>query len=164
MNAIVTAKSLILAVVLLGAPREADPRFVWPLSPDPAVTRGFQPPDSRYGPGHRGVDLASEPGLPVLAAGSGVVIFAETLAGRGVVSIDHDGDLRTSYEPVLPAVSAGDQVFQGQVIGTVLAGHLDCTAAACLHWGVRRGDEYLDPIALVEVEAEIRLKPWDGDG
>jgi hypothetical protein len=44
------------------------------------------------------------------------------------------------------------------VIGTVLAGHPEC-AAACLHWGVRRGEEFLDPRALIEVEAEIRLEP-----
>lgn len=69
----------------------------------PEVTRGFDPPDGPYRPGHRGVDLAAGPGTPVLAAGAGVVGYAGVLAGRGVVTVVHPGDgLRTTYEPVHP--------------------------------------------------------------
>ncbi|PXY28332.1 peptidase [Prauserella muralis] len=138
-----------------------EPRFGWPLSPTPAVARPFRPPPSAYGAGHRGVDLAARPGQDVLAAGTGFVVFAGTLAGRGVVSIEHDGGLRTTYEPVAPTVAAGEQVYEGQVIGTVAAGHAGCAAAACLHWGVRRGEEYLDPLRLVRVSIVLRLKPWE---
>jgi murein DD-endopeptidase MepM/ murein hydrolase activator NlpD len=160
----------LLAVVALAATTAAparsatadEPRFTWPLSPTPAVTRGFEPPADAYGAGHRGVDLAATPGQQVLVAGPGVVVFAGTLAGRGVVSVDHDGGLRTTYEPVTPAVSVGDQVYQGQPLGTVLAGHPGCTVAACLHWGVRRGDEYLNPLAYIATAYALRLKPWDG--
>jgi murein DD-endopeptidase MepM/ murein hydrolase activator NlpD len=137
-------------------------RFAWPLSPDPVVTRGFEPPADAFSAGHRGVDLAATPGQQALAAGPGVVVFAGTLAGRGVVSIDHDGGLSTTYEPLAPAVSAGDQVYQGQPLGAVLAGHPGCTVAACLHWGVRRGEEYLNPLAFIATNYEIALKPWDG--
>ncbi|SFO84860.1 Peptidase family M23 [Amycolatopsis arida] len=139
-----------------------DPRFGWPLSPDPPVTRNFDPPATSYGSGHRGVDLGAAPGQPVLAAGEGVVVFSGTLAGRGVVSIDHDGGLRTTYEPLVPGVVVGDQVFRGQVIGEVVTGHPGCPAAACLHWGVRRGAEYLNPLRLVGPETRFRLKPWSG--
>ena len=72
---------------------------VWPLDPRPAVARGFEPPASRWGAGHRGVDLAGRPGQPVRAALPGRVTFAGTLAGRGVVVVDH-GSTRTTYEPV----------------------------------------------------------------
>jgi hypothetical protein len=34
---------------------------------------------------------------------------------------------------------------------------------ACLHWGISRGDEYLDPLTLIESDAQIRLKPWEGE-
>lgn len=140
----------------------ADDRFSWPLQPEPQVVRSFQPPDDPFGPGHRGVDLAAQPGQPVLAAGAGVVVFAGELAGRGVVSIDHDA-LRTTYEPVRPAVKVGDQVYAGQRIGTVTSGHGGCEGA-CLHWGVRRENppEYLNPLELVG-SSRIRLKPWEGD-
>ncbi|MCU1687522.1 MAG: peptidase [Amycolatopsis sp.] len=139
-----------------------EPRFTWPLSPTPAVTRGFEPPADAYGAGHRGVDLAAAPGQQALAAGPGVVVFAGTLAGRGVVSVDHEGGLRTTYEPVTPDVSVGDQIYQGQPLGTVLAGHPGCTVAACLHWGVRRGDEYVNPLEYIATAYALRLKPWDG--
>lgn len=96
----------------------------------------------------------------MLAAGSGTVVFAGQVAGRPVVSIDHPGGLRTTYEPVLPSVVAGDLVAMGQQIGTLAPGHLGCAAAACLHWGVRRGTEYLDPLRLLAL-GRVRLLPWE---
>lgn len=146
---------------LLSQPAEPDPRFSWPLSPAPQVTRPFQRPETDYGAGHRGVDLAAAPSQQVLAAGPGVVVFSGQVAGQGVVSIDHDGGLRTTYEPITPMVPAGTQVFAGQPIGTVNPGHPGCPVAVCLHWGVRRGEEYLNPLALIRTESVIRLKPWD---
>ncbi|GAA3174612.1 hypothetical protein GCM10010531_30240 [Blastococcus jejuensis] len=125
---------------------------------EPTVTRAFDAPSSPYGPGHRGVDLAGAPGAAVLAAGDGVVVFAGMVAGRPVVSIDHADGLRTTYEPVDPSVAAGQQVTRGSPIGTLLAGHPSCMAAACLHWGLRRGETYLDPLALLR-PPRVRLLP-----
>ena len=82
----------------------------------------------------------------MLAAGDGVVVFAGMVAGRPVVSIDHAGGLRTTYEPVDPSVGAGQRVARGSPIGTLLAGHAGCPVEACLHWGLRRGETYLDPL------------------
>src|SRR4051812_17598316 len=114
----------------------------WPLAGRPPVTRPFDAPDSPYGAGHRGVDLAGAPGVPVLAAGAGVVAFAGMVAGRPVVSIDHPGGLRTTYEPVAPAVAAGQPVVRGSPLGTLQAGHAGCPVQACPHWGLRRGETY----------------------
>lgn len=97
----------------------------------------------------------------MLAAGPGVVVFVGQVAGQGVVSIDHDGGLRTTYEPVTPLVTTGTQIYRGQPIATVNPGHPGCTVAACLHWGIRRGDEYLSPLGLIQTESVIRLKPWN---
>lgn len=151
-------------------PRLRTGMFGWPLSGSPAVVRTFEAPALPYGPGHRGVDLAALPGAPVLAAGAGTVVFAGTVAGRGVVSVDHPGGLRTTYEPVSPTVTAGDHVARGEqigtvAIGTVAFGHASCTAPACLHWGVLRGRghdrDYLDPLRLLAM-ARVRLLPIDG--
>jgi murein DD-endopeptidase MepM/ murein hydrolase activator NlpD len=144
-------------------------RFGWPLPGSPTVVRAFHPPTFRYGPGHRGVDLAAVAGTPVLAAGAGTVAFAGTVAGHGVVSVEHPGGLRTTYEPVSPTVTAGDQVSRGEQIGTVQPGHLGCPVTACLHWGVlldpQQGPEqdrqYLDPLRLLAA-ARVRLLPIDG--
>jgi murein DD-endopeptidase MepM/ murein hydrolase activator NlpD len=127
------------------------------------VVRPFQPPATPYGPGHRGVDLAGQPGAPVTAAGEGVVIHAGPLANRGVVSILHANGLRTTYEPLTAAVAVGTRVTLGTVIGHLARGHVGCAAAACLHWGARRGDEYLDPMGLL-ASGRVRLLPWDGGG
>jgi murein DD-endopeptidase MepM/ murein hydrolase activator NlpD len=95
----------------------------------------------------------------VLAAGSGVVAFAGMVAGRPVVSIDSAGGLRTTYEPVEPAVATGQAVARGSPVGTLLPGHAGCPVAACLHWGLRRGAVYLDPLTLLR-PPRIRLLPW----
>lgn len=154
---------VIAAVVVLTAalgPGSADAgRFVWPLDPRPVVSRQFDPPEQNWLPGHRGVDLDAHVGQTVVAAGDGVVAFAGVVAGKPVVSVDHEGGLRTTYEPVEAAVAAGRRVTRGDPIGTVVAGHDGCASPACLHWGLRRGrDDYLDPLPLVE-RPVIRLLP-----
>ncbi|WP_245633942.1 murein hydrolase activator EnvC family protein [Amycolatopsis jejuensis] len=135
-------------------------RLAWPLTPRPPVTRTFEPPATPYGPGHRGVDLDAAAGQQVLAADMGVVVFAGQVAGQGVVALDHDGGLHTTYLPITPSVAPGDQVYRGQVLGTTVAGHPGCPATVCLHWGARRGTEYIDPLALVGTPSRVRLKPW----
>ncbi len=150
------------AVAEPAAPAGAAP---WgsPLGDPPAVTRPFAPPPSPYGPGHRGADLGGAPGDVVRAAGDGVVVFAGMVAGRPVVSVDHADGLRTTYEPVAPAVGAGQVVRRGEPLGTLAAGHEGCPAAACLHWGLRRGEVYLDPLSLLQ-PPRVRLLPLGPGG
>jgi murein DD-endopeptidase MepM/ murein hydrolase activator NlpD len=133
----------------------------WPLRPFPdEVVHGFDPPDDRWGSGHRGVDLLGRPGEDVHAAGAGVVTYAGLLAGRGVVTITH-GALRSTYEPVRPVLHVGDRVRAGQVVATLdlLGGH--CLPRACLHWGLIRGVTYLDPLSVVGA-GPVRLLPLLG--
>jgi murein DD-endopeptidase MepM/ murein hydrolase activator NlpD len=130
----------------------------WPIGGPPLVTRRFDPPARRWLPGHRGVDLAGSPGTVVNAAVAGVVFFAGPVAGRGVVSVQHAGGLRTTYQPVDPVVSAGDPVAAGDPLGVLAPGHAGCPAAACLHWGLRQGETYLDPLALLGL-GQVRLLP-----
>ncbi|MFJ9635935.1 M23 family metallopeptidase [Streptomyces sp. NPDC101178] len=131
---------------------ELDGGPVWPLAGRPAVLRGWEPPAGPYGPGHRGVDLAARPGDAVLAAATGRVSFAGRVAGRGVVVVELAGSgtpaLRTTYEPVRALVARGDEVAAGRAVGLLEAGPFHC-AEGCLHWGLRRGDAYLDPLSLL---------------
>ncbi|TDC75780.1 M23 family metallopeptidase [Actinomadura sp. 7K507] len=128
----------------------------WPLGPPaPRVVGTFSPPASPWGPGHRGADLAARPGQPVHAAGPGRVSYADRLAGRGVVAIDH-GVLRTTYLPVRPSVRVGRRVASGTRIGVLEDGSPHCPEA-CLHWGLRRGSLYLNPLNLVQ--RQVRLLP-----
>ena len=98
--------------------------------------------------GHRGVDLeAAYDGGPVTAPESGTVSFVGMVVDRPVITIDHGNGLRSSFEPVQSSLATGDPVAKGQVIGTLLAGH--CGAIPCVHWGVRRGEDYLNPLEFV---------------
>jgi murein DD-endopeptidase MepM/ murein hydrolase activator NlpD len=83
-------------------------------------------------------------------------MWAGVLAGRGVVVVDH-GDLRTTYEPVAADVPKGGFVFAGDRLGSLQRGHAGCPVAACLHWGLLRGEEYLDPMSLLR--RDVRLLP-----
>ena len=120
------------------------------------VVRGFDPPDQPWLPGHRGVDLLGTVGADIVAAMAGRVVFAGTVAGRGVVVVSH-GTLRTTYLPVRAVVRVGQQVGTGEVIGRLQAGH-GCPGGSCLHWGLKRGDTYLDPLSLLDA-GPIRLLP-----
>jgi murein DD-endopeptidase MepM/ murein hydrolase activator NlpD len=135
---------------------------VWPLDPQPDVASRFDPPASRWGAGHRGVDLSGTPGQPVRAARAGTVVYAGRLAGRGVVVVSH-GRTRTTYEPVAASVRVGDAVDAGAVIGRLELLGSHCLPRACLHWGLLDGERYLDPLTLVG-GGPVRLLPWLGGG
>ena len=125
-----TALGAVLLAVMPAAPARADEvRLLWPLQPA-QVTRGFDAPAPDWQRGHRGVDLAGEPGQPVYAAAPGTVVYAGVLAGRPVVSVEHDGGLRTSYEPVQAVVRAGQRVGAESALGRLVAGHPGCPAPA----------------------------------
>ncbi|MFJ9631069.1 murein hydrolase activator EnvC family protein [Streptomyces sp. NPDC101175] len=125
----------------------------WPVGSHPLVLRGWEPPATRYARGHRGVDLATPVGAPVRAVAPGRVSFAGRVAGRGVVAVELTGtDLRTTYEPVTASVKKGDEVEAGGVVGTVELTGSHCGPTSCVHWGLLRGEVYLDPLEL--------LPPW----
>lgn len=133
-----------------GTERSVSPaQWQWPLTPAPGVVRRFQPPALDWLPGHRGVDLATEPGAVVVAPRSGVVTFAATLAGRGVLVVTHPDGTRSTFEPVQATAEVGRRVAAGQPVGIVAEDPGHCPPATCLHWGVRLGTDYLDPLALV---------------
>ena len=144
-----------------GAPVAPVPVGVWPLQPQPRVVQAFEPPDSPWGAGHRGVDLAGSIGQVVHAALAGRVTFAARLAGRGVVVVDH-GATRTTYEPVAASVRVGDVLARGQPIGSLELAGSHCFPGACLHWGWRRGPTYLDPLLLVGGGRIVLLPLWRG--
>jgi murein DD-endopeptidase MepM/ murein hydrolase activator NlpD len=169
-----SALLLVLAPAATAAPggrlvaaSAASPGWVPPLDRAPdalGVLAPFDPPLHDWLPGHRGVDLAAGTGENVLAPAPGVVTFAGPVAGRDVVVVTHDDGLRTSLEPVTAVAPRGTRVAAGSVVGTVqgpadggaVAGHC---AGTCVHWGVRRGERYVDPLALLGERPPIVLLP-----
>src|SRR5699024_9677918 len=150
----------IVASDSVGAPSVTG--YSWPVgsgADQPQVRRAFDPPAQPWLAGHRGVDLAASAGAPVQAAGSGQVVFAGMVAGRPVVSVQHDSGLRSTYEPVQPIVAAGDVVAAGDRLGTLAAEARHCPQP-CLHWGARTSEQhYIDPLLLVAAQVVVRLYP-----
>lgn len=139
------------------APRAAG--WTWPIRPTPTVLARYAVGPHRWSPGHRGVDLTAVAGAVVRSAGSGVVAFAGRVAGRGVVSVLHPDGLRTTYQPVRASIEVGEPVGPGAPIGELEPAGSHCAPGDCLHWGLRRGEIYLDPLALVGRPAPPVLLP-----
>ena len=147
-------------VLAATAPAAGRLRWDWPLQPRPAVLQRFRVGPQPWSPGHRGVDLAAASGQPLLAPADGVVRFAGTVVGRGVLVLDHAGGIRTSFEPITHALPVGTAVSRGQPVARVgLAAGSHCAPTGCLHWGARRGESYLDPLSLLGLVPPIVLLP-----
>jgi murein DD-endopeptidase MepM/ murein hydrolase activator NlpD len=131
-----------------------------PVRAPAAIVRAFEPPPTPYSAGHRGVDLRVRAGDVVWAAADGRVRFAGTVAARGVVVIEHGDGISTEYEPLEVDVHTGMLVRAGQMLGRVHGRHGDCAVDTCLHWGARRGSDYLDPMSLLTRLGPVRLLPW----
>ncbi|HEX4464869.1 MAG TPA: peptidoglycan DD-metalloendopeptidase family protein [Solirubrobacterales bacterium] len=125
--------------------------LIWPV--DGPVVSGFGPRtingSYEY---HPGIDIAVPSGTPIRAAAAGTVIFTEPEASSGgygnYTCIDHGGGLSTCYaHQETFAVSAGQQVSQGQIIG-----YSDCTGYCFgphVHFEVRIDGEVTDPMAYL---------------
>ncbi len=174
--ALVLGALVVLAAPVAGAASTPGPAqgaasrgWVPPLDREVAdlgVLAPFDPPEHDWLPGHRGVDLAAAPAETVRSPAPGVVSFTGPVAGRDVVVVLHDDGLRTSLEPVTASVGRGERVTSGSVLGTVQAAESAAgshCAATCVHWGVRRGERYLDPLALLGDRPPIVLLPL-GEG
>jgi murein DD-endopeptidase MepM/ murein hydrolase activator NlpD len=120
--------------------------LIWPVN-GPIVS-GF---GWRFGGAefHGGVDIAVPAGTPIRAAAAGTVAIAGWVGGYGnYTCIDHSGGLSTCYghqESI--AVSTGQQVSQGQVIG-----YSDCTGHCFgphVHFEVRVGGKAVDPMGYL---------------
>jgi murein DD-endopeptidase MepM/ murein hydrolase activator NlpD len=103
----------------------------------------------RWGRMHEGIDIGVGYGTPIRAAAAGTVIYCGWEEGYGnLVVIDHGGNLATAYgHQSSIAVSCGESVTQGQVIGYVgCTGH--CTGPH-LHFEVRVDGNPVDPLGYL---------------
>lgn len=137
---------LLSAAAVDAASAQQAPPWNWPVPAPHALARQYLAPATPYGPGHRGIDIAST-AVEIRAPADGVVHFAGVVVDRPVLSIDHTGGLLSSYEPLTTTLVAGDPVRRGDVIGTLLPGH--CSQQLCLHFGVRLDGEYVNPLLLL---------------
>ncbi len=95
---------------------------------------------------HTGIDLDSDGGDPIYAAGGGVVVWASTRGGYGnCVIIDHGGGVATLYAHMSRiGVSSGQSVSQGDGVGAV--GSTGASTGPHLHFEVRINGNPVDPV------------------
>ena len=111
---------------------------------DGSPVRGFAP-EGRFS-GHWGVDWGVPAGTSVAAAGPGTVSFTGVVAGNLTVTVDHGGGLRTSYSYLGSVlVEKGQRVEISTVIGTSGRAH----GFPGLHFSVRVGNTYVDPLSII---------------
>ncbi|MBT9259159.1 MAG: peptidoglycan DD-metalloendopeptidase family protein [Clostridiales bacterium] len=98
---------------------------------------------------HSGTDIGAPAGTPVLAAESGVVVYAGWMGGYGnIVVINHGTvngqDMATAYAHLSKiSVTLGQEVAAGQVIGNV--GSTGNSTGPHLHFEVRVNGNTVDP-------------------
>ena len=132
--------------------------WVWPAEGF-RLARAYVAPAHEYGPGHRGIDLELRESTVVRAPADGVTAFAGSVAGRGILTIDHGDGLVTTLEPVTTALAPGSPVTRGDDVATLgLGGH---AAPGSLHFGVRLDGEYINPMLLLgDVPRAVLLPCW----
>jgi len=136
--------------------------WTWPvLGP---VISAFDPPETPFGSGHRGIDIATSVGTAVVAAETGVVAFAGPVGGQLFVTLDHGGRLTSTYSWLSAIlVRRGDVIARGSPIARTGQGH-PASSVPHLHFGVRLDGVYLDPLeflAPASVSDFIRLAPLE---
>ncbi|KWT67136.1 putative peptidase [Hyphomicrobium sulfonivorans] len=99
---------------------------------------------------HTGVDWATSPGTPILAAGGGVIEEAGRKGQYGnYVRIRHPNGYHTAYGHMLrfrKGIKAGDKVRQGEIIGYV--GATGLASGPHLHYEVLINSRFVDPLAI----------------
>ncbi len=102
---------------------------------------------------HLGVDYAARRGTPILAAGSGKVIYAGRLGAYGnLVKIRHNDGYETRYAHMKSfrrGIKNGKYVKKGQTIGYV--GTTGRSTGPHLHFELRKGGRATNPLRVVQV-------------
>lgn len=161
------AGACLFAFLVVASPIQASAAtggsWSWPVVGP--IVRSFDAPESPYGSGHRGIDIAATLHSTVHAAAPGVVAFAGAISGDEFVSIEHAGGLRSTYSWLTSSsVKRGDAVFAGEPIATSGPGHAG-SSVPHLHFGAKRDGVYVDPLSLLtpaSVPELIHLVPLGG--
>ena len=159
------ASLLALALTIqLPSPSLGSQRVWEPPVLNQQLINDYRAPETAYGPGHRGVDYAVEYGQGVFAPADGLVEFVGKVVNRQVLTISHDGNLLSSYEPLCSSLPVGEQVFAGDLIGEVCEPEesyvFHCQSVHCLHFSARKNGEYLSPLWFTGELSASRLLPW----
>ena len=129
-----------------------------------SVIQHYRQSETPYTEGHRGVDYEVALAQGVFAPADATVHFVGTVVNRQLISLSHEGQLLSSFEPVCSRLKKGESVQKGQLIGEVCEGdetyQPHCERRICLHFSIRRDGEYLSPLWFTKELEHSRLLPW----
>jgi murein DD-endopeptidase MepM/ murein hydrolase activator NlpD len=121
--------------------------YIWPVRGRLAQKFGWRVhPILRRRQFHTGLDIAVEHGTPIMAADSGVVIFAGFNGGYGkMLLVDHGSGFSTLYAHTsLLLVDKGQTVIKGQIIAKV--GTTGLSTGPHLHFEIRKNGTPVNPL------------------
>ena len=138
-------------LALCGGIAVADGELCWPLPGHTYISCHFGEVDAFGNAGHRGTDIPTPEGTPILAAHSGTVLISGWNDSYGnQVLLDNGAGLSTRYAHMTAtAVTAGETVTAGQVIGYV--GSTGDSTGNHLHFEVMQNGVRVNPMDMVSV-------------
>jgi murein DD-endopeptidase MepM/ murein hydrolase activator NlpD len=120
-------------------------RFGWTTSP-PIHVQGYL---------HTGLDLAWAVGTPIVATANGEVAqvgYSDDLGNY--IQLNHKYGFKTKYAHLVSTtVRKGQRVNRGDTIGYM--GNTGLSTGPHLHYEVRLGSEYVDPMNFLSIELDI---------
>ncbi|HUF99002.1 MAG TPA: M23 family metallopeptidase [Ilumatobacter sp.] len=145
---IIVIMSMLFTASVLAAP-------CWPPPVAAPVSDPYRAPSCPWCPGNRGIEFATDPGDVVTSVAAGRVTYAGVIAGVWYVVVEIANGWRITYGRLRSAaLGRGDVAVAGMAIGR---------ADDDFHFGLREGEEYLDPTPyLGEWKYPVRLVPTDG--
>lgn len=148
---------LLITSTLLVSPANSsdqEPPLAMPLAfqgPEETINH-YIAPMTEYGEGHRGIDLVTQIGEPVLSPADGKISFVGKVGYRNVISVRFGNSLTASLEPVCSMLVEGTYVLMGEEIGLFCEPdpeYLWHCPETCLHFGTRSDAGYFSPLALI---------------
>jgi len=147
--------------------------YAWPIHGYTKISSYFgkrTAPTSGASTFHKGIDIPAPEGTVLIASYNGKITFTGFLGGGGyTITLTTSEGLKISYCHVSPnyIVSVGDEISQGQVIGTVgpkyvygVASNIykdsegrptnGATTGCHLHLGFRLNNEYVNPLDYLQ--------------
>ncbi len=129
-----------------------------------ALINSYRQSETEYSAGHRGVDYQVQLGQGVFAPADGQVHFVGKVVDRQLISISHEGELLSAFEPVCSRLNVGEQVSTGDLIGEICEAddsyQPHCEDMFCLHFSIRKNGQYLSPLWFTGELTQSRLLPW----
>ncbi len=128
----------------------------WRAPVEAPVSDPYREPACRWCPGNRGMEYRTPAGVAVSAVATGRASFVGVVVDTHYVVVRHADGLRATYANVSSGRwGVGDLVIRGTSVGFTLGR---------LHFGLRRGDTYIDPTSFIgRLVFTPRLIPITGD-